>query len=152
MDTKFQNSPQKNSSLKWMGLIVDLAVYSYILLFFYTAFSKLITYSAFLKVLSDLPLIGAWHQAIAMLVIFLEVLFGVLLVIPGGRIKGLWMSLGLMMLFTFYLGYHVMLRSKLPCSCGGVISGMTWPQHVAFNVGFILLAVAGIMADRRMKQ
>jgi len=134
-----------------MGLIVDLGVYSYILLFFYTAFSKLITFPSFLKVLSDLPLIGQWHELLAVGVIFLEIFLGMLLVFPKTRIIGLWMSLGLMILFTLYLAYHVMVRSKLPCSCGGVISGMTWPQHVAFNVGFILLAGFGLLADRRLK-
>lgn len=147
---RLQNAGNKGQN-QWMEYLIDLAVYAYVLLFFYTAFSKIITYAAFLKVLSDLPMIGGIHQYVAGTVIGLEIGFGMLLVVPRSRITGLWLSLGLMLLFTVYLGYHVMVHSKLPCSCGGVISGMTWPMHVAFNIAFILLALSALWMNQKVK-
>ena len=151
MQTTLSNHPRSNKQGNWHELVIDLAVYSHILLFFYTAFSKLITYPSFLKVLSDLPVIGQWHELMALTVIFSEILFGLLLIFPASRIRGLWCALSLMILFTLYLGYHIAVKSKLPCSCGGVISGLSWPQHVIFNIGFILLGVAGILADKKLR-
>ncbi len=151
MQTTFSKRPGSVKTFSWKELVIDLAVYSHILLFFYTAFSKLITYPSFLKVLSDLPVIGEWHELMALTVIFSEILFGLLLIFPVSRIRGLWCALSLMILFTLYLGYHIAVRSKLPCSCGGVISGLSWPEHVIFNMGFILLGVAGLIADRKLR-
>lgn len=130
-------------------VVIDFIVYAYVLLFFYTACSKLITYSSFLKVLSDLPVIGNGYQLVAPGVIFIELLFGVLLVLPGTRMLGLRCSLGLMLIFTSYLIFHVMTGSKLPCSCGGVISAMTWPQHIALNFGYIILAILGLYINNK---
>lgn len=151
MQTTFSNHPRSNKSGNWQELVIDFAVYSHILLFFYTAFSKLITYPSFLKVLSDLPVIGEWHELIGLAVIFSEILFGLLLIFPVSRIPGLWCSLSLMILFTLYLGYHIAVKSKLPCSCGGVISGLSWPEHVIFNMGFILLGIAGLFANSKLR-
>lgn len=151
MQTTFSKRPGGAKAFSWKELVIDLAVYSHILLFFYTAFSKLITYPSFLKVLSDLPVIGEWHELMALTVIFSEILFGLLLIFPASRILGLWCALSLMILFTLYLAYHIAVRSKLPCSCGGVISGLSWPEHVIFNMGFILLGVAGLIANRKLR-
>jgi hypothetical protein len=37
----------------------------------------------------------------------------------------------------------------LPCSCGGVIKKLTWPQHLAFNIFFLLIAMTGIILQRK---
>ncbi|TCD28626.1 hypothetical protein EZ456_04350 [Pedobacter psychrodurus] len=147
METTSKRQSNLFSSIKFPELVLDLVIYLYILLFFYTAFSKMITYSSFVKILSELPLIGWMHLFLASFIIVLEVLFGLLLIFPKTRIKGLWVSLFLMVCFTIYLGYHIMVRSKLPCSCGGVISGMTWPQHFLFNIAFILMAIIGLLVN-----
>ena len=139
---------RKNNHPIWRELVVDFTAYAYILLYFYTAFSKLITYSSFLKVLSDLPVIGDWHELVAIALILIEIVFGLLLVFPKTRLLGLWLSLGLMMTFTFYLSYHIMVNSKLLCSCGGVISGMSWPQHVVFNAGFIFAGAVALIINK----
>lgn len=150
METTSKRPVNFFGSFKFSELVLDLVIYLYILLFFYTAFSKMITYRSFVKVLSELPLIGGIHLFLAGFLIGLEVAFGLLLIFPKTRIKGLWGALILMSCFTVYLGYHIMVRSKLPCSCGGVVSGMTWPQHLIFNMAFILMAIIGLLINNRL--
>jgi hypothetical protein len=68
---------------------------------------------------------------------------------PRTRKLGLYISLGLMMAFTGYISYMMIFIPDLPCSCGGVISKMTWGQHLIFNVFFMLLALTGILLNRK---
>jgi hypothetical protein len=42
--------------------------------------------------------------------------------------------------------------TKLPCTCGGVISKMSWPQHVLFNSGFMILAIVGIQLEKNINK
>jgi hypothetical protein len=39
---------------------------------------------------------------------------------------------------------------NLPCSCGGIISKLSWKQHIIFNLFFIVLSVIGIRFQKRM--
>jgi hypothetical protein len=148
--TDYKNVHRLKGKLFYNALL-DVISYSYILLFFYTAISKIITYSTFRKVLSDLPLIGGYYEYVAFGIILSEMVIGTMLIIPKWRVAGINAALLLMVVFTIYLGYHILTRSKLPCSCGGVISGMTWHQHLAFNTGFIFLAITGLYINKIFK-
>jgi hypothetical protein len=54
--------------------------------------------------------------------------------------------------FTLYIGYMVSFAEKLPCSCGGVISKMTWNQHLVFNIFFTLLSLLGVILEKRRRR
>jgi hypothetical protein len=41
---------------------------------------------------------------------------------------------------------------NLPCSCGGIISKLSWKQHILFNLFFIMLSITGIKVQRKMNQ
>jgi hypothetical protein len=44
--------------------------------------------------------------------------------------------------------------AKLPCQCGGVISKMSWKEHVVFNAFFIVvngLALKRVRSERRLR-
>jgi len=66
------------------------------------------------------------------------------------RLPGLIASFILMTLFTIYTG-SVLLHffAYVPCSCGGVIRKLSWPQHMVFNLFFVALSVLGIVLQRR---
>ncbi len=56
---------------------------------------------------------------------------------------GLWLSGILMVLFTGYVGLiYIGFFDRVPCSCGGVISSLSWGQHLIFNI--FLLGIVGI--------
>lgn len=127
----------------------DFISYLFIILFMYTAAAKFFTLSKFASTLGKSPLIGHMATTIAWMIPVLEIAISILLVVRDTRKKGLCAALALMALFTTYLIYMVMSGSKLPCHCGGVVSSLSWQQHIWFNLAWVCLAFAGIRMHRR---
>jgi hypothetical protein len=134
------------------GLIVEIIAALFILLFTYTALSKLFEYNSFKNVLSKSPLIGSFSPIIAIALPVIELVVSILLFIPVFKKVGLYGSLGLMILFTGYLGYMIMFTPNRPCSCGGILRQMTWTQHLIFNILFTLLAWIGIRLSSKLNK
>jgi hypothetical protein len=124
----------------------------FILLFLYTALSKLTELAVFRLVLRSSPLISGYAGLLAILIPAIEILVSLLLFIPGSRRWGLYASFILMLVFTCYLAYMISFTPELPCSCGGVTGAMSWKQHLVFNAAFTLLAFAGIRLNRKPRQ
>ena len=116
----------------------------FIFLFAYTAINKIIDHDRFVIVLGKSSYLSSLSVMISWMVPFLELLAVILLLIPGFRRAGLVLSLALMAAFTLYITLMLLFESHLPCSCGGVISKMSWQQHLWFNIFFLLLAGAGL--------
>jgi hypothetical protein len=128
----------------WVEIISSL----FILLFVYTAVSKLIDIKHFSNTLQSAPRIGEKGKILAWFIPAAEIAISILLFFPKTRKKGLWGSLSLMLLFTGYLAYMVFIPQPRPCTCGGVIEKMTWNQHFIFNIFFTLLAGLGLWLSR----
>ena len=80
----------------------------------------------------------------------LEVLIVVLLIFDRTRLRGLYTSLVLMLAFTVYTVAVLLHAFKyVPCSCGGVIRKLTWPQHLFFNLFFVVISLLGIWLKKR---
>lgn len=133
-----------NFSDKSKAVIADVVTYSFIVLFIYTATSKIQSFSSFKLVLSKSALIGEYNVLVAWVVPSAEIVISALLIFPGTRKAGLLFTLAIMLVFTTYLIYMVNSGSQLICTCGGVLSSLTWQQHIWFNAVFILLAVTGL--------
>jgi putative oxidoreductase len=72
------------------------------------------------------------------------------LIFERTRMVGFISSFVLMTLFTIYTGAILLhFFDYVPCSCGGVIRKLTWPQHLVFNLFFVGLSVTGIVLQRR---
>jgi hypothetical protein len=56
-------------------------------------------------------------------------------------------------LMTSFTIYSIMIIAHffpyVPCSCGGVIRKLTWPQHLALNLFYVALSVLGLVLQRR---
>ena len=115
-----------------------------IILFSYTAVSKLLNHEKFLAVLKNIPLTAKGAGLLSLLVPPGEPGIALLLIFWKTRCMDLYASLVLLLLFTVYLVYMVLFVPHLPCSCGGVIGKMSWKQHIVFNGVFIGVAVWGI--------
>ena len=126
------------------SVISNLIVYLFILLFVYTAASKLMTMETFQVVLAKYPLIGGYSAIIAYLVPISELLVSVLLIIPVTKKYGIVASIALMALFLSYIIYMLISNSALPCSCGGLISQLSWQQHIWFNSVLLLLGIVAL--------
>jgi uncharacterized membrane protein YphA (DoxX/SURF4 family) len=131
---------------KW---VIETISVLFILLFVYTAVSKFIDYDNFRVVIGQSPLLTRFAPVLAIMVPVAEILIALLLVIPRFRRTGLYASFAMMVLFTTYIIVLVTLSDKIPCSCGGVISRMTWTQHLYFNICFVLLALLGMWLHTR---
>ncbi|MEJ8841887.1 MauE/DoxX family redox-associated membrane protein [Lacibacter sp. H375] len=115
-----------------------------ILLFTYTAISKLTDYEKFVRVLDESPLIHKGADTIAWLLPVTELIVVLLLFFERTRRMGLYASLALLTVFTIYIGCMLLFVAELPCNCGGVLNKMSWQQHLFFNAGFLVINVIGI--------
>jgi hypothetical protein len=115
-----------------------------VLLFTYTGLSKIVDHAQFHFALSESPLIQQGADIIAIAIPAAELLTVLLLLFSRTKFIGLWISLILLILFTGYLLYMILFALHLPCTCGGVISKMSWKEHLLFNVVFIAMTITTI--------
>ena len=128
--------------------IADIICGLLILLFVYAAFSKLLAFVQFRFVLSRAPLTGNYSTLFAVLIPTIELIIAALLIMPSSSNAGLISAISLLMVFTTYLVFMVLTDPNLPCSCGGLIQQLSWKQHIAFNILFIVFGMAGIYFQR----
>ncbi|SHN45514.1 MauE/DoxX family redox-associated membrane protein [Chitinophaga sp. CF418] len=128
-----------------------IACFSYALffLFVYAAMNKLISFNYYLYDLKRSPLLQPYATPIAFVVPIVEILVAVLLLPDKTRQYGLFGSLVLMALFTLYVIYVLGFTKERPCTCGGIIRELTWPQHLLFNIGFLALSALGLHLKRK---
>ena len=131
--------------------IIEVIIFLYAVLLVYTGISKLIDYSTFKEQLSESPILYPFASLIAILLPWTEFLIVLMMIVPRWRLKGFYMSLGIMTVFTLYVIYLLLFSDKLPCSCGGVIGKLSWPQHIILNTSFIATSLIGIILQRRSK-
>jgi len=127
------------------NLIIEIISSLLILLFVYTAFSKLLDFTTFKVQLSKSPFINPFASTVAWALPLVEILVAVALTIKRTRLLGLYASLFLMTMFTAYIYTMLHYSYYIPCSCGGVISKLSWTQHLWFNSVFVLLSISGIL-------
>ncbi len=71
-----------------------------------------------------------------------------LLLAPGTRLSGFYLSTLLILGFTTYIGLVLTgFFDRCPCSCGGVISSMSFESHFSFNLLFLTLPALGAYLD-----
>ena len=127
---------------KW---ITDVCAYSLVFLFVYTATSKFFRLYVFQAQLEKFPWIRHMAPIIAWAVPAVELVAACLLLTRRARRMGLYLSMALMVSFTLYLAFMLGTEKHLPCSCGGVISSMSWRQHLVFNLFFTGIAIMGLV-------
>lgn len=129
-------------------IFIDIVSFSLILLFVYTAFSKLFTHSEFKSQLEKSPLIP-FPGLFALLLPLAELVLAGMLAVNTTRKAGLTFSAVLLGLFTLYILYMLLFVKHLPCSCGGVLKNLTWTEHILFNSGFLLLTITAIFFENK---
>jgi uncharacterized membrane protein (DUF485 family) len=121
-------------------------------LFLYTGYSKLIDHERFLSGLKRVSLIGPFAVDISWIVQIAEIMISALLVIPKTSWYGLYAFTFLMSPFTVYIISVILWAKHLPCHCGGAIEHLSWTQHVAFNLVFIILSGYALWLVKKVKQ
>lgn len=140
---------------KWKGgaahvLLQEVVAWVLALLFFYTGISKLVDWEGTIHHMYN-QVFPFWVAAILVYLLpFSELMIGMLLLIPKTRSLGFLLSFFVMAVFTLYVGtVWLGFYGWVPCSCGGVISQLSWGEHLVFNLFF--LGVAGIGMNLRQE-
>lgn len=135
--------------------------YFLIFLFAYTAVSKLNLFSysgafswenlklvdvtAFVDAMAKSPVLRPYVHELSWMIPVSELLACLLLLFNKTKIAGYYLSLLLLTVFTAYIMYILNeYPHNLPCVCGGVISLMSWTQHLIFNYFFILITIRAV--------
>lgn len=126
-------------------LVVDIIVFSYVLLFVYAAVSKFLDYQLFTVQLAQSPMLTMYSSVIAWFIPVVELFIALLLVVPRTRLTGLYGGLFLMLMFTTYIILASRFSDYVPCSCGGILGEMGWTAHLSFNVIFVALGIIAIL-------
>jgi len=131
--------------------IVELISILFVILFLYTGISKLMDYTIFKEQIATSALLAPVARPIAFWLPVIEFFVVLLIIVPRWRLKGLYVALALMILFAGYIIAILTFNEHIPCSCGGVLELLSWKQHIVFNGVFILMAVTGIVLEKRLR-
>ena len=132
--------------------MVEVSSALLILLFVYTALTKLLHIHSFRLVLGESPMVGTLNYVLAISIPLVELVIVVLLFLPGWRRIGLLFSTFLLTVFTLYIAYMLALVPELPCSCGGVLQSLSWKQHLLFNLVVTGISLAAWLVSGRIER
>lgn len=137
--------------VNWQVWVADIISGTLLVLFLYTAVSKILDYENFKVALQD----SLWLKPISSILSWtlpaIEIILALILFFPSTRIKGLYASICLLALFISYLLNVITFSPHLPCNCGGVLTFLTWKDHIYFNLFFIALSITGIILYKRYR-
>lgn len=126
-------------------VIRNLTVYLFVILFIYSAISKLIDFENFQVQIAQSPLLTAFATPIAYGVVLGEILVALMLCFEKSKVLGLYLFLGFMSAFTLYIYLILNYSPFVPCSCGGVLENLGWRDHLWFNLFFCIAAILVIL-------
>lgn len=131
-------------------IIIEIISSLLILLFLYASFSKWFAFELFIGEMNNQPFPNWLTPYLVWSVPIIEVLIAAALIFERTRLTALYASLFLMLAFTIYTAVVLMHAFKyIPCSCGGVIRKLTWPQHLFFNLFFVGISLVAIFLKKR---
>lgn len=136
--------------IKLQQTFTIITLISLMLLFSYTAISKLLEQDTFIfqMKLSPLTLMKTLAPMLAWLLPFTELTVVCLLFSERYRRVGLWYSIVLFSIFEIYIAGMLISKQHLPCTCGGIISMLSWKGHLVFNAAFIVSAYLTLVLDK----
>jgi hypothetical protein len=134
------------------SIIVEIIALLFIILFLYTGISKLLDFQLFYEQLNDSPVLGQFATAVSIILPLTEFVVSVLLFFSSWRLKGLYATAALMTLFTGYVIVILSSNEELPCTCGGIISLLSWQSHLVLNTTLLALSILGISLYRRISK
>lgn len=121
-----------------------------ILLYLYTGLTQLLAYKFFHGNIYNQPIFQWSKPILVYLIPGAQLLIAAGLLFERTRKLALWSSLGLLTMFTVYIILIISnALARVPCTCGGVISSFTWPQHLMFNISFMILNAVALLLRKK---
>lgn len=129
---------------------IDFVSLALIVLWMYAAASKLADVQLFAEQLKLQPLPSWSAPVLVWLLPAVEIITALLLAFRRTRGIGFFISLLLLLSFSFYTAFALSgAYGSIPCSCGGVFSFMGWKGHLIFNVIASVVAFSGWYLNRK---
>lgn len=125
--------------------ITDITSSLFILLWLYAGLSKLAEFEIFRNQLGKSPFISTLAPILAWALPVGEIILAFALMREKTVKIGLYVSFFLMCLFSIYIIAMLRFSYYTPCTCGGIISRLDWREHLWFNLGFVAIALIGII-------
>jgi len=133
-------------------IFLDIISALLILLFVYTAASKLIDFKTAYGQMNNQPFPNWMTIYLVWGIIISELAVAAMLMFNRTKKAALWGSTILMILFTSYVGAILLhFFDRVPCSCGGVIKELGWVNHLYFNLFFLIISVIGLILSTKRK-
>ncbi|NCD68582.1 MauE/DoxX family redox-associated membrane protein [Mucilaginibacter agri] len=131
------------------NILKELCAAFIVLLFTYTALSKLLDMNRFVSTMrvSPFPYINIFAPVLGWIIPVIELLIAGFMITSKYQRTGFIGSIILLCLFEIYIGSLLISGLHLPCSCGGVISKLSWKQHLIFNLFFIVISIIPLILD-----
>jgi len=127
------------------NLIYKTGISLLIILWIYAAGSKLLEYNSFKHQLSMQHFPFKIEETLVWLLPSFEILTAILLISTSTIRYGLIASTLLLTIFTIYITLIITgIYDNAPCSCGGVLSMLSWKSHLVFNISFLAINVWAI--------
>ena len=125
--------------------ILKIISFYFIFLFVYTGLSKLIDNQSLFIALRNAPLFlqSSFASILSWGVPIVEIGLAMMLGFKKISHYGWTGVIILLTLFTFYTGWIVLVSPYEPCTCGGLMTLLSWKQHLTFNISSLLLACWG---------
>lgn len=133
------------TKIKFQNLFLDFSALLLIVLFVYTATSKLLDYDNFVAQLGQSPVLTKYAEILVIVIPVIEYLIALLFLITKFRTLAFYASFSLMIMFTTYIIIILNFSDFIPCSCGGVLEDLGWTEHIIFNLVFVILSAASIL-------
>ena len=133
---------RKDKIRNWIPYTVSILL---AILFIYAASSKLFDFQQFKIQLGQSPILTAYAHWVAWVVPMVEYVLALALILETFRLRALYGSFALMIMFTTYIVLVLNFSDYIPCSCGGVLEDLGWTEHIVFNLAFVLLAFVAIL-------
>lgn len=131
-------------------IIIEIISSLLILLFLYASVSKWLAFKIFIGEMNNQPFPNWMTPYLVWSIPFIEVFIAIGLIFEKTRVPAFYGSLVLMSAFTVYTVAILLHAFKyVPCSCGGVIRRLTWPQHLFFNLFFVSISLLGLWLKKR---
>lgn len=127
-------------------IIIQTTIFLLVLLWVYAAASKLIDFHQFQLQLKAQVLPASIKTSLAYLLPMVELGTAFLLIFPGHQLTGLCISAIILGLFIGYVGIVMTgFFGRIPCSCGGILSHLSWRVHLLFNCSYLLITIIAII-------
>jgi putative oxidoreductase len=131
----------------WTAFITNLLI----LLFTYTSLSKLLDFTEFSSQMHNQP-VPIWMADLATWTLpSLQLIIVGLLSIQKFRWWGFLLAFIVMSILTLYIILIVTdTFPYIPCSCAGILKGMSWSTQLVFNIVITIIAFIGFRSQRRI--